>query len=134
MSPHAIEVVRVYPREVGTDVQDVTLLVGNDFEVAVEAEAGTAVFGNGGEYEIGLIVRNLSDDAKVIYSDQVRSFFGGTEWPKLKNTFQFMVPAAAINGLEGNILETVVYLRTGGIGTASPNVSFCRSPLFIVHT
>lgn len=134
MSPHAIKVVRVYPREVGTDVQNVTLLARKDFEVVIETEVGTAVFGSGGEYEIGLIARNLSDDAKVIYSDHMRSFFGGTEWHKLKNTFQFTVPAAAIHGLEDNILETVVYLRTGGLGTASPNVSFCRSPLFIVHT
>jgi hypothetical protein len=138
MGPNDVEAVRVYPREAGTDVQDITCQTGSNFEVAVEAEVGTATMGGGGSYNLAIVIRDFSDAAdgsSVIHADAITDLFGGADWPaaNFKNEFVFTVPAAVITGREGHIMEALAHLETGGVGALPPDVSFCRSPLFTAH-
>ena len=99
MGPTDVEAVRVYPREVGTNVQDITCQTGSNFEIAVEAEVGTATMGAGGAYSLTIVIRDFSDGAdgsSVIHTDNITDVFGGVPWPaaNFKNEFAFLVPAA----------------------------------------
>lgn len=137
MGPNDAELARVWTRAVGGAISDTTCETGSDFEVVVDAEVGDALHGGGGPYEANVVVRDLSDSASI-NEQTVSGNFGDANWPapppdsNLAKQFPFTVPAAAIAGREGNILEVLAYLTVGGVGPQPPDVSFATSPRFIV--
>ncbi|MCC6616926.1 MAG: hypothetical protein IT320_25870 [Anaerolineae bacterium] len=133
MGPNDVELVRIYPREAGTLVEDITLEIGSNFDVVVDGEVGDALFGTGGSFTIDVIIRDLSANSTVIHTANVSSNFGAA-WATVKEDFVFVVPAAVINGRENHIMEALALLSAGGIGPQNPpDVSFVRSRLFTAH-
>ena len=133
MGPNDVELDRIYPREAGTVVEDITLETGSNFEVAVEGEVGTALFGTGGNFTVAILIRDITANSSVIHTANVASNFGAA-WATVKQEFPFTVPAATIAGRENHILEAVAVLSAGGVGPANPpDVSFVRSRLLTVH-
>ncbi len=133
MQPNDVEVVRIYPREAGSTTQDIALETGSDFELAVDGEAGTTLYGTGGSFTLKVMIRDFTQNSNVIHTDS-RSGNFGNGWANLKETFVFNVPAAVIAGRDNNILEAHAILSAGGVGAANPpDISFVRSQLFTVH-
>jgi hypothetical protein len=58
----------VYTRETGGPVADVTLDSTADFEVVVEAEAGSAIFGTGAQFRTGLLIKDIIDNTNIPFT------------------------------------------------------------------
>jgi hypothetical protein len=133
MHPNDVEVVRLYPREVGSVTEDITLVTGSPFELAVEGEVGSTLFGGGGIFTLEVIIRDFTDNSTIIYTNSLANNFGGA-WASLKETFEFNVPANVIANRVNHILEAHAILSVGGVGAQNPpDISFVRSRLFTVH-
>ncbi|NIR48737.1 hypothetical protein GWO43_09895 [candidate division KSB1 bacterium] len=144
MGPNDAELVRVYTREIGGTIADVTFPFDKDIEVVVEAEAGTALFDSGGQFDLRVFVRNLkanggkndpilvplkgkSGNADVV---QTSGAFG-SGWDAQATNFIFIIPKSSLGPKkEGAIMEILACLQ---IGIKRPDVSIARSPLFIIH-
>jgi len=133
MQPNDVELVRVYTREPGQVISDITIETGKDFEVVLEAEAGSAIHGTGGGYTFAITIRDLTR-CECIYSDQLQGLFGDTNWPQLRTQVVFTV-IASFPGipLEDHIMQVEAVLLTGGVGAVAPDASFCTSPKFVFH-
>jgi len=135
MGPNDAQLVRVFTREAGGAISDETAKSGSAFEIVVEAEAGYALHSTGGKYDFGIVVRNLTTSSSI-HTDTLSGLFGDANWPadKLANQFVFTLPAAMVTAaLAKNIFEVIAYLMVGGVGAGSPDASFAKSAMFIVH-
>ena len=59
MGPNEADIIRVSTRESNAEVADNTLDPSLNAEVVVEVEAGSAIFGTGGQWQVGVHVRDL---------------------------------------------------------------------------
>jgi hypothetical protein len=128
MHANDVEVVRVYARRVGSPVSDNTFPSNAAFEVVIEAEAGSTKHGDGGSYDIQLVVRDLSSNTVIVQANNLAGNFGDANWPNLDLSHAFNVPAQGA-GQQGHIYEAVAVLTAGNV---NPDVSSARSDLFII--
>jgi hypothetical protein len=131
MQTNDVELIRVYTREPGRVVSDITAEPGEDFEVVLEAEAGERTHTTGGAYEVSIVVLDLTV-CNIMYGDSLTGFFGDTNWPDLRTQVVFTIPAAQITpALDKHIMQVEAVLLTGMPG--APYASFCTSPKFIIY-
>jgi len=134
MQPNDVALVRVYTKEPGEIISDVTFEVDSDIEVVLEAEAGSAIFGSGASYKFSFVIRDLSE-CVCIYEDELSGFFGDDNWPELRTQIVRTVPPRGIQDVINNIMQVEAVLLTGGVGPkGAPDASFATSPRFIVYT
>lgn len=150
MNPNGVEIVRVYTRETGGAIADVTPHVssttGGSFDVVVEVEAGSVKSVDGSPYRIIIEAFDLTTGEKPLkevvppnlgaFSKQSlpgTSFFN---WVGGAHTeiFPINLNAAEAAALQGHILRYVASLVTPPPGGAliPQIVSFVESPLFMV--
>ena len=128
--PNHVELIRIYTREANTLTEEITMTTGKAFDLLVEAEVGTALFGNSGPFTLQVIIRDFTDNSMVIYTDALSDTFGGA-WARLKEAFLFIVPANVIDGRANHILEADAILSADRAGSSKgKDVSFVRSRLF----
>jgi hypothetical protein len=98
-----------------------------EFEVVVEAEAGAAIHGSGAKYFIQIVVRDLTDFT-IVHKDNLEGHLAHEPWPEPVLSHAFPIPA------QGSAKEYHIYevLASLGVGIRNPNVSFAKSPLFII--
>lgn len=127
-----VNIVRVYTREVGGDIEDNQFLATNDFEVVVEAEAGTAIFNLGPEYSIGVTVRNLTDSSINTHNDIHTGRLGDATWPTQpdQEVFGPFSPDWGAGQSGVHIYEVLAYAKVGNV---NPDVSITKSHLFAVY-
>lgn len=132
MHANDVQLVRVYARRTGSTISDQTFPDGTAFEVVVDAEAGTGIFGGGGvPYELHIVVRDLTDNTIIVPPTVavVNGMLGDVNWPTQDLSHPFNIPPQpAVK--DGHIYEAIAYLSVG-IG-AIPNVSFAASPMFVI--
>lgn len=135
MGPNDAELVRVFTREVDAAIADVTFPVTEDFQVVVEVEAGSAIFGGGTQYETGIVLRDKTTGSVI---PTTPASFGpegmdgaGANWPSQANQFVYRVAAADLAGRENHICEVLAFLK---VRVTDPDVSFATSPYFIITT
>jgi hypothetical protein len=128
VGPNDAGVVRVFTKEPGGMISDETLSVGAGFDIAVEAEAGSAVHGAGTSFSTNVVVRDISanDNIAATPAAGVTGSTATAAWPTQAYTFAFNVAAAALAGRENHICQVLAYLRVG------QDSSFATSPLFIL--
>ena len=141
MGPMDVELIRVYTREPGGAVGDVTAQKGSNFEIVVDAEVGTAKMAGGGIFRIGVVVRNLTQSTTIFTDNTGPQNFGNPSWPppppatNLAKAFTFTFPATTVNVQnDGDICEVLAWLEEGGVGPTPSDVSFARSPMFIISS
>jgi hypothetical protein len=137
MGPNDVELVRVFTRRTGSAIADITFPFNVGFQVVLDAEAGNAIFAGGAQFEVGVVVRDLTDGT-VIATTPVPptppppspAHLNAPEWPALANRFVYNVAAGALGAAkENHICEVLAFLR---VNVTDPDVSFARSPLFII--
>jgi hypothetical protein len=128
VGPNDAEVVRVFTKEPGGTISDETLSVSAGFDVAVEAEAGSAIHGSQAGFETNIVVRDISanDNIAATPAGGVSGQTAGAAWPNQAQTFAFTVASAALAGRENHIGQVLAYLRVG------QDSSFETSPLFML--
>jgi hypothetical protein len=135
MGPNDVELVRVWTREVGASVADVTFPHNADFQVVVDVEAGTTIFGGGTKYQTGIYVRDLSNftaipAAPVPPTVTTQDDMGAASWPNTRHQFVYKVAAADLGAArENHCCEVLAFLR---VRVSDPDVTFATSPTFII--
>ena len=139
MGPNDAELVRVYTRNPtaagGDPVADVTFPFKQNIEVVVDVEAGYAIFGLGAQYEVGVVVRDLSDGSFIPTTSNIKTpdsiGSDGSAWTTQATSFVFTIQAESLGaGKENHICEVLAYLR---VGVINPDISFARSSLFMIQ-
>jgi hypothetical protein len=87
------------------ETPDQDFRAGQNIEVTIEAEAGVALHGTGGQYRVRMCMTDRTDPALLDQQDVVGNY-GDATWPNPGlNTFTFTVPGAATAGRAGDIVE-----------------------------
>lgn len=95
--------------------------------MVVEAESGIAIFGTGGRYEIQIVVRDITD-FEIVYRKELRGHFSDNLWAKPDLSHAITVPKQK-KKKQGHVYEVIVSMT---VGISNPNVSFAKSPMFII--
>lgn len=129
MGPHNAEIVRVYTRETGAVIADVSFPSNAAFEAVIECRAGAAIHALGARYEIKIDVINFSAMALIVGSAIVAvGSLGDSYWPAQAQQFVFPIAApGAIN--EDHIWKVFASLQ---IGVINPHTSLAESELFLI--
>ncbi|MDV9170075.1 hypothetical protein R6V09_07970 [Streptomyces sp. W16] len=132
MGPNDVEIVRVFARNTISPSADPTLNPKEPAEVAVDAEAGDAVFRLGAPYEVVVTVKDLVDGTNI-----PTSLAGGASglltqapWNKQQSTFVFAITAAELNKHKGHQCEVYASVY---VGLQDPDASFATSPRFLIQ-
>lgn len=153
MNPNGVEIVRVYTRETGGTVADITPLVpstGGSFQVVVEAEAGKTEKGTAAPYEIRIEafdftsglkpnptvpgLGNWTQTSTMLTPPGVKAF-NIVDWPTQdhQEIFTIQLAQADAKAVQGHLLKYYAYLMTPPPDKGTPQiVSIAESPLFIV--
>jgi serine/threonine protein kinase len=127
MHPNDVQLVRVYPSESEGRILEKSIPSDTEFEVVVEAKAGVTIHGDGAKYFIQIVVRDLTDFT-VVYEDNLKGNLGQEPWSEPVLLHAFPIPAQN-PARENHIYEVLASLSAG---IRNPNVSFAKSPLFII--
>ncbi len=128
MHPNDVQLIRVYARERKGKIIDKTFASDAEFEVAVEAEAGKSIHGGGAKFSFHIVVRDLTDFT-IVKEDKMAGHLSEKHWPDPVLSHTFPMPTQGPNK-ENHIYEILASLS---VGVRNPNVSFTKSPLFIIH-
>ncbi|QYC38394.1 hypothetical protein Nocox_03830 [Nonomuraea coxensis DSM 45129] len=131
MGPNDAELIQVYTRGLGKTIADVTFDSSTDFEVVVETEAGTALFGLGGAFTVDIVVRDLTANDNIPYTPgPIKDTLGKPTWPAEGNSFVFRVRSADLATRKGHLCEVHAYLL---VGISNFDSSFGRSRTFLIQ-
>jgi hypothetical protein len=129
MNPNDVEMVRVYSREVGGEILDVTFPSGGAVEIAVDCEAGTSIFGLGAPYTLTIYVRDLMENFEIDDTQTITGALGGADWPTAARTHEFTVSGPFLQ--EGHVFNVLAVL-TVGAADPKPIVHFAESNMFVM--
>jgi hypothetical protein len=136
MGPNQAEIIRVSTREFGSPVADVTLDPNKNAEVVVEVEAGTAVFGMGAHWRLGVHVHDLDGGTLPLVLAPTPTLHGhmnepGDAWDHPSKTFKYTIEKATLAGHEGHLGRVHAYLLVG-TNAANYDATFVESEPFLV--
>ncbi|MGH3460275.1 MAG: hypothetical protein ACRDP9_02255 [Kribbellaceae bacterium] len=87
------------------ETNDQDFAAGSNINFQVRAEAGAALHGAGGKYQVRMTMTDTTNPA-LVDSQNVTGNYGDANWPNAGlNTFTFTVPGTATAGRVGDILE-----------------------------
>jgi hypothetical protein len=150
VGPTDVELVRVFSREVNGKIADESFPANRDFEIAIEAEAGTFVLNGGGQFIVGLVLRDISQNNNIVGVvpkqqptvpptpptppiNSPATFSPGNNngaWPEQARVFEYTVPAASLAGRENHVCQAIASLSVGAGGPR--DTSFATSNLFMI--
>jgi hypothetical protein len=135
MGPNDVEIIRVFTKEASGTVADTTLDSSADAQVVVEVEAGSAAFGTGGNWKVGIVVKDLVDGTVIPFTLTPTTAVSGQlstpPWDTQAERFRYTIPNANLAQHKGNLCQVYAYLL---FGTNAQNfdASFVESPVFLV--
>lgn len=129
MGPYNAELVRVFTREIGAVIADVTFPSNAAFEAVIDCKAGAAIHDMGARFEIKIDVIDFSAMVSIVSSVVVAAgFLSDAGWPAQAQ--QFVFPIAAPGDFnEGHIWKVFASLK---IGVTHPQTSLAESELFLI--
>ena len=131
MGPNDTELVRVFTANTGATIGDVTFPVNADFEVRVDAEAGSAIFASGAAFQTNIVLRDITANNDIPFAPAA-GFSGGLNsaaFATAAKTFTYTVAAAGLAGRENHICEARAFLN---VGVTNQDSSFALSPTFLL--
>ena len=136
MGPNQASIIRVSTRELGGHVSDVTLDPNKDAEVVIEVEAGSAVFGVGAHWQIGLHVRDLDGGAIPFVLSPTPTLHGhmdapGDAWDHRAKTFRYTIEKAVLGTHKGHDGRVYAHLLVGN-GPGNYDATFVESEPFLI--
>jgi len=134
-APNDCEIARVFTRRPGQVIADTTFRTDEKFEVVVEGEVGQTLLDSGAPYVIGVTVRNLTDGSTFTPQhnvEEAHDFLDAGEWdaPTHQQAFGPFTPVPGTFQQGAHMYEVLAYIRAR---KTDPDVSYARSPLFIVY-
>lgn len=99
------------------------------FDLVLELEAGQAVFNSGAKYNLSVVLNDLFDSSKTIYSNTQGGSLGDTAWQKPDVKFAWTIPAGSLPLVDDHVYQAIGVLS---VGNADPIVDMEQSELFVV--
>ncbi|WP_406356283.1 hypothetical protein [Streptomyces sp. NBC_00658] len=132
MGPNDVELVRVFTRRLKGTIADVTLESTSEFEVILEAECGTALFGVAGKYQAEIVVRDITANNNIPFkvAGPTSGAFGDATWPQEDQQFVYHVEPSALKGRGGHLCQVYAYLI---VGARNFDTSIRVSPMFLIE-
>lgn len=130
MGPNDTEAVRVFTTNVGGGIGDVTFPVNADFEVRVDAEAGSAVFSSAPVFETSIVLLDITAGTFIPFAPAaISGTVNSADWPNAAHTFVYTVDSIDLTGKENHICEARTFLN---VGKSNQDSSFQTSPPFLL--
>jgi hypothetical protein len=132
VGPNDVEIVRVFARNTTSPSADPTLNPKEAAEVAVEVEAGDAIFRIGAPYEVEVTVKDLFSGTNIptTTANLVSGLLSQAPWNKQQSTFVFGITAAELDKHKGHQCEVYASVY---MGLQDPDASFATSPRFLIQ-
>jgi hypothetical protein len=133
MGPNDVDLARVFVRELREKsvVGEESIDIKSGLQIVVEAEAGTAIHGQGTQFLTNIVVRDLTANNNI--PAQPAAGFSGQmdkpEWQPLDKQFVFTVAPGVLAGRQNHLCEVLAFLKAG---IKNPDVEFATSYTFIL--
>jgi hypothetical protein len=122
------EIVRVFAQIPPSTVSAEAIPNNKQFQIVVEAEAGTNLHGGGGDYNLSVVVTDVSAGVIVANLNQPGNF-GDPNWLNPSLSFTFPPIPAQTAAKDDHIYQATSVVRAR---KKDPIVSFDESPLFVI--
>jgi len=99
------------------------------FDMCLELEAGQTIFNSGAPYKLFVVLNDLSDSSKTIYTNNHAGSLGDPNWQNMDTTFSWTVPAGSIPLADDHVYQATAVMS---VGKHDPIVDVEQSDLFIV--
>ena len=134
MGPNDVDLARVFVRELrepNSVVGEESIDIQSGLQIVVEAEAGSAIHGQGTQFLTNIVVRDLTANNNI--PAQPQAGFSGqmatAAWLPLDHQFLFSVAPGVLVGRQDHLCEVLAFLKAGIV---HPDVEFATSYTFIL--
>lgn len=129
MHPNDVQLLSVFAREKGQDVQTRLISSTTGFEIVAQARAGKALFGTGARYRMMVTLRNLTAHKHIAFEACLGpGNFGDAQWSSSSLSYSFEVPPF-VSEARPHICEIIAVLE---VGIVMPNITFSISPPLVL--
>jgi hypothetical protein len=95
----------------------------------LKLEAGQTIFNAGALYNLFLVLNDLSDSSKTVYTSTQGGSLGDPNWTKMDVEFSWTVPPGTVPLVDDHVYQAIGVMS---VGKADPIVDAEQSDLFIV--
>lgn len=99
------------------------------FDLVLELEAGQTIFDSGAAYNLFVVLNDLSDSSKTVYTNTQAGSLGDPKWQAMNTTFSWTVPAGTVPLADDHVYQAIAVMS---VGKRDPIVDAEQSDLFIV--
>lgn len=137
MGPNDADIISASVRAAGGSSNDNTLDPSKDAELVIVVEAGSAVIGTGGQWQVGIVVKDVVSGAVIPFvlapTPVDNGHLGSAPWPAAtpQATFRYTIASADLALHKGHLCRIYAYLLIG-INAANYDASFVESEYFLV--
>ena len=132
-SANQCRLISVYVRYTDTTnyggVSEESIKDNQSFDLCLKLEAGQAIFIQGARYNLLVILNDLSDSSRTVYTNTRTGSLGDPSWQDMGTTFAWTVPAGSVPLADGHVYQVTAVMS---VGKHDPIVDAEQSDLFIV--
>ena len=127
------ELTSVYVRYTDTTnhggISEESIKDDQSFDLCLELEAGQAIFDQGARYNLFVVLNDLSDSSRTVYTNTRTGSLGDPSWQNMGTTFAWTVPAGSVPLVDNHVYQATAVMS---VGKHDPIVDAGQSDLFIV--
>ena len=132
-SANQCRLISVYVRYTDTTnyggVSEESIKDNQSFDLCLKLEAGQAIFNQGARYNLLVILNDLSDSSRTVYTNTQAGSLGDPNWQNMNTTFCWTVPAGSVPLVDDHVYQATAVMS---VGKHDPIVDAEQSDLFIV--
>jgi hypothetical protein len=132
-SANECELASVYVRYTDTanhgGISEESIKDNESFDLCLELEAGQTIYNAGAQYNLLVVLNDLSDSSATVYKNSQAGSLGDPKWQAMDTTFFWTVPVGSVPLADDHVYQATAVMS---VGRADPIVDSEQSPLFIV--
>ena len=132
-SANQCELTSVYVRYTDTanhgGVSEESIVDNQSFDLCLDLEAGQAIFNGGNQYNLFVVLNDLSASSQTVYTNTQAGSLGDPNWQNMDTTFCWTVPAGSVALVDDHVYQAIAVMS---VGKHDPIVDAAQSRLFIV--
>jgi len=99
------------------------------FDLCLELEAGQTIFNQGAQYNLFVVLNDLSDSSRTVYTNTQAGSLGDPNWQNMDTTFSWTVPPGSVPLADDHVYQATAVMS---VGKHDPIVDAEQSRLLIV--
>jgi hypothetical protein len=132
-SANQCRLISVYVRYTDTTnyggISEESIKDNQSFDLCLKLEAGQTIFNQGARYNLFVVLNDLSDSSRTVYTNTRTGSLGDPSWQNMATTFAWTVPAGSVPLVDDHVYQATAVMR---VGKRDPIVDAEQSDLFIV--